>query len=65
MQAVAAVISLVALGFVIWWMLSVRNALKAIQRRMGADPDYMTMDEARAIRAEREAQQRVARGPQA
>ena len=61
MQEATAVIAIAGTVFAVWWMLSTRSALKAIQRHLGADPKHAEIREARAYRAQQEAQRRVSR----
>jgi hypothetical protein len=58
MQIVIDVITIAGFVIWVWWLLSTRTALKAIQRKLGADPKWEAMQQARA-RSEQDARRRA------
>lgn len=59
MQALMDLIFIAGFVLWVWWLLSTRTALKAIQRKLGADPKWEAMQQARAYRTEQDTQRRA------
>ena len=59
MQLLIDLIVITGFVFWVWWLLSTRMSLKAIQRKLGADPKWEATQQARACRAEQDAQRQA------